>query len=498
MMGRYYLGIDNGGTVSKAALFDERGNELATAWRYVEVLTPKDGWSERDATEMWLQTAASVREVIASAGIDSADIACVACTGHGNGLYLIDAEGKPVRNAINSSDERAAAYIRKWQEEGVYEKVLPLTAQSLWAAQPNALLSWLRDHEPYNFEQISAVLMAKDFIRFKLTGEIAAEITDMSATSLMNVPESRYDDRVLALFGLDAIKEMLPPLTESTALCGRVTEEAAGLTGLKAGTKVAAGMFDIDACALSSGIIDSQQLSIVAGTWGNNQYISQEPLIDKELFMTSRYSIPGWYIMLEGSPTSTGNMQWVTHNMFRKERDEMGGAFFDWVASEVASVDPADSSLIFLPFVYGSNCGNVQAGFYGISAKHTSAHLLTALFEGVVFAHYQHFNRLLRFRDKPETIRFTGGAARSDVWCQLFADCMGIPVEVPKGTELGAFGAALAAMVADGCYASLPEAVRDVTSIRRRYEPNPLRHEIYREKYDRYQKLISLLRQFNA
>ena len=131
MMGRYYLGIDNGGTVSKAALFDERGNELATAWRYVEVLTPKDGWSERDATEMWLQTAASVREVIASAGIDSADIACVACTGHGNGLYLIDAEGKPVRNAINSSDERAAAYIRKWQEEGVYEKVLPLTAQSL-------------------------------------------------------------------------------------------------------------------------------------------------------------------------------------------------------------------------------------------------------------------------------------------------------------------------------------------------------------------------------
>ena len=116
--------------------------------------------------------------------------------------------------------------------------------------------------------------------------------------------------------------------------------------------------------------------------------------------------------------------------MFRKERDEMGSAFFDWVASEVASVEPSDSSLIFLPFVYGSNCGAVQSGFYGISSKHTSAHLLTALFEGVVFAHYQHFNRLLHFRSKPDTIRFTGGAARSDVWCQLFADCMGI--HVPK------------------------------------------------------------------
>ncbi len=497
-MGNYYLGIDNGGTVSKAALFDEQGTELATAWRYVNVLSPKEGWSERDASEMWQQTAASIREVIATAGIDSADISCVACTGHGNGLYLVDSTGKPVRNAINSSDERAVDYIQQWHSEGVYEQVLPLTAQSLWAAQPNALLSWLRDHEPYNFEQISSVLMAKDFIRFKLTGEIAAEITDMSATSLMNVPEGRYDSRVLSLFGLEGIASMLPPLVESTALCGKVTEEAAHLTGLKPGTKVAAGMFDIDACALSSGIVDSQQLSIVAGTWGNNQYISQEPLIDKDLFMTSRYSIPGWYIMLEGSPTSTGNMQWVTNNMFRKERDEMGSAFFDWVASEVASVEPSDSSLIFLPFVYGSNCGAVQSGFYGISSKHTSAHLLTALFEGVVFAHYQHFNRLLHFRSKPDTIRFTGGAARSDVWCQLFADCMGIPVEVPKGTELGAFGAALAAMVADGRYNSLPEAVASVTSIRRRYEPNAIRHEIYQEKYARYQKLISLLQQFNG
>ena len=104
----------------------------------------------------------------------------------------------------------------------------------------------------------------------------------------------------------------------------------------------------------------------------------------------------------------------------------------------------------------------------------------------------------MHFRSKPDTIRFTGGAARSDVWCQLFADCMGIPVEVPKGTELGAFGAALAAMVADGRYNSLPEAVASVTSIRRRYEPNAIRHEIYQEKYARYQKLISLLQQFNG
>lgn len=495
-MKQYFIGIDNGGTVSKAALFDIEGNEITTAWRYVDTINLKDGWSERDASKMWLSTASAIREVIVNSKIEPQQIACVSCTGHGNGLYLIDKKGELARNAINSNDERAVKYIEQWKKNGIDDKVLNKTAQSLWAAQPNALLSWIRDNEPYVFDNIDYILMAKDFIRYKLTGEIAAEITDMSATSLMNVVTGKYDIEVLNLFSLEQIENMLPPIVESTDICGYVTPQAAIQTGLLVGTPVAAGVFDIDACALSSGVINSEQMSIVAGTWGNNQYISQKPLIDKDLFMTSRYAIPGWYIMLEGSPTSTGNMQWVTNNLFKKEREEMGDRFFEWVSYQVDSIEPNASDIIFLPFVYGNNCGcNIKSGFYGISSKHTSAHLLLALFEGVTFSHYQHFCRLMNFRDKPQTIRFTGGASRSSVWCQMFADCMGVAVEVPKGSELGAFGAAITAMTAVGAYSSLTETVNSVTNIARRYEPNMLRHEVYQKKYRKYQNLISLLKQ---
>ena len=151
---------------------------------------------------MWLDSAAAIREVLERSAIDPSDIAAIACTGHGNGLYLIDAQGAPVRNGIYSSDRRAAAIVADWKARGVDAAALPKTTQCLWPGQPNALLAWLRDHEPASITRASAVLMAKDFIRFKLTGNVAMELTDLSATSLMNVVEERYDDTVLELLSL--------------------------------------------------------------------------------------------------------------------------------------------------------------------------------------------------------------------------------------------------------------------------------------------------------
>ena len=271
--------------MSKAAVFTVDGRELAVAGRPVEILNPHPGWSERDMNAMWQGTAEAIREALEKSGVAPADIACVACAGHGNGLYLIDAQGAPVRNGINSSDNRAAAIIADWKSRGVDAAALPMTAQCIWPAQPNALLAWLRVHEPASIARASAVLMAKDFIRFKLTGSVAMELTDMSATSLMNVVEERYDDGVLELFGIGEMRRLMPPLVRTADICGRVTPEAAALTGLKTGTPVAGGMFDIDACGLAAGCVDDSRLVMVAGTWGNNQYIARQPLIDKELFI---------------------------------------------------------------------------------------------------------------------------------------------------------------------------------------------------------------------
>ena len=202
-MANYFLGIDNGGTMSKAALFDEKGMEIAVASKMVQIIRPQSGWSERDASKMWEDTIWVIQEAIHSSGIKPDQIKAIACTGFGNGLFLVDQEGDPVRNAINSTDSRAQSYIDKWIDQGIGEKALPLTTQTIWAAQPNALLSWLREKEPESMEKASWVLLAKDFIRLKLTGEVYAEITDMSGSSLMNVVSGDYDNNVLEIFGLD-------------------------------------------------------------------------------------------------------------------------------------------------------------------------------------------------------------------------------------------------------------------------------------------------------
>lgn len=493
-MDHFFLGIDNGGTMSKAALFNQKGEEIAVASKAVKNIQLKDGWSERDANEMWHETVSAIREVVLNSGVDAEQIKAVACTGHGNGLYLVDENGNPVRNAINSTDGRAQSYIDGWLKTGIDKQALPLTAQSLWAAQPNALLLWLRDNEPKVMEKARWVLMAKDFVRLKLTGEAFAEITDMSGTSLMNVVSGEYDNEVLKLFGIEEFQEMLPPLIGSTDLAGKITEEIANLTGLKAGTPVAGGMFDIDACGLSSGIIDEDQMSMVVGTWGNNQYISKEPLINKDLFMTSLYSIPGWYLMLEGSPTSASNLDWFIQNFLQTEKEQMGDDFFDWLNEQVGSISPESSDVIYLPFLYGCNEeAEVDAGFYNLKGRHSRTNLLRAVYEGIVFAHKSHIERLLNFRDEPRVIRCTGGATQSNVWMQMFADAIGIPMEVPSGTQLGALGAAIAASVCSGEYADLPEAVKNMTTIQRRFEPNSINTEVYRAKYLRYKELIQKL-----
>jgi L-xylulokinase len=490
----YLLGIDHGGSVSKIALFNTNGQEIAVAIRCVNQIQPFQGWNERDPIQMWTDTCEMIQEIITKTGIDTSQIHGIGCTGHGNGLYLVDENGNPVRNAINSSDYRAQQYIDNWLAMGVDKISLPLTAQCLWPGQPNALMAWLLDHEPATVSTARWIFMAKDYIRMKLTGEFFAEITDMSGTSLMNVCSGTYDDAVLNIFGLEQIKFMLPPLIESADLAGRITKEVALLTGLKEGTPVAGGMFDIDACGLASGIIDEKQMSLVAGTWGNNEYIARTPLVDKDLFMTSRYSIPGWYLMLEGSPTSVSNLEWFIRSFLSKEKEEMGNVFYDWMNDQVTSVAPESSDILFLPFLYGCNeDSKLKACFYGFEGNNGRAEMIRSVYEGIIFSHKHHVERLLKFRDKPEVIRCTGGATRSEVWMQMFADIIGIPMEIPEGSQLGALGAAMAAGVCTGVYRDFPEAVRNTVCIKQRFEPDNSRMEIYERKYQQYKQLIQQL-----
>ncbi len=495
-MARYLLGIDNGGTMAKAGLFTPDGAEVAVASRKSNMLQTRPGWAEFDMNAVWTNTAESIRDVLAKAGIKPEEVQAVACTGHGNGLYLVDENLESVWNAIGSADTRAREYSDRWIADGTAEKVRPKTMQAVWPAQPNTLLRWFLEHEPGVFEKARWVLMCKDFLRAKLTGEVYMELSDMSATSLLDVGNARYDDALLEVWGLEAVKPKLPSLKGSTEICGAVTREAARRTGLAEGTPVAGGVFDIDACGLATAVTDEQSICMVAGTWGNNQYISKTPVVDG-VFMTSCYAIPGYYYMLEGSPTSASNLEWLVTEFFQAEKERAeadGGTVYNVCNELVASTDPEESGMVFLPFLYGCNVTpDGKACLIGMDGWQKRGHVLRAIYEGVVFAHKWHMDRLLRHRDMPGAIRLTGGAARSPQWVQIFADVFQVPVEIPEGTELGALGASICAAVASGLYESCEEACRHMVRIGRRQEPDPGRKELYEKKYSRYLKVLDAL-----
>ena len=233
-----------------------------------------------------------------------------------------------------------------------------------------------------------------------------------------------------------------------------VTARAAAETGLKPGTPVAGGLFDITACAIGTGITHPDKLCLIAGSWSINEYISPAPVQDHELFMTSAYCIPGFWLITEASATSASNLEWVVSELMAGERTEAqtrGGSVFDAVNLMVEGIAPGDSDVLFLPFLYGSNAGpKASAGFLGLHGWHGKAHMLRAVYEGVVFSHKTHVDRLLGHRGGAQAARIAGGAAKSEVWVQMFADVLQLPIELTDCEELGAMGAAMCAGVGVG------------------------------------------------
>lgn len=495
---RYLMGVDNGGTFSKAALFDEDGNQIAVASVPTVTITPKPGYTERDMNQLWEVNAQAIRECILMSGVESEEIAGVSFSGHGKGLYLIGVDGKPSYNGIVSTDARAWEYVEKWTADGTKEKIFPLSYQEILACQPVSLLAWFRDHKPEVLENTKYIFHVKDYIRYMLTGEAYAEYTDSTGGNLVNLNTKEYDMDLLKCFGLELIMDKLPPLKYSADICGCITAQAAKKTGLPEGIPVAAGMFDVDACGIASGLSDEDAMCMIAGTWSINEFIAKKPIDNGTVSLNSMFCIPGYFLVEESSPTSAGNMEWFIKNMMSYEKIEVkenGGSVYDITNEWVASIEPQDNHIIFLPFLNGSNEDALAKGtFIGLTAYHNKKHMLRAVYEGIVFSHLTHVNKLLKNRKKPKSIRLSGGAANSDVWVQIFADALQIPIDVIEDKEIGAQGAAIAAGIAAGVYDDYQEAIHRTVTITKTINPRPEYKEVYEEKYRDYRTVIDSLR----
>ena len=487
-MEKYAIGLDNGGTMIKAALFDMNGTELSVSSRPTKINSPRPGYTERDMEDLWLSNCSCIREVLDNSGISGDAVIGIAVCGHGKGLYPWGKDNKPAYNGIVSTDNRAWSYPKKWKEDGTAEELYPQLCQELIPSQQAALLAWMKENEPSVYENIRWVFSVKDYIRFRLTGEAFSEATDISGSGLMDVKNARFDQNILDRLGIGEVFQALAPIRYSADLCGRVTEEAAELTGLPVGTPVAGGMFDIDACAIGMNIVSPDQLCTITGTWSINEFIARQPALGTAVAMNSLYAIPGFYLLEECSPTGAGNLEWIIDRFFQNEPVPEGTKIYQYLDEMVDSVPPTDAEIYYLPFLYGSNRHALaKASFVGMTSYHTKWHLLRAVFEGVAFSHKAHIDRLLSVRDKPSSIRLAGGAAKSSVWVQIFADVLELPIETVEGVkELGALGCAMAVSVATGEYPNYEAAAEAMVKVNPPVQPNLEKSEIYRKKYAKY------------
>lgn len=490
---KYLMGIDMGGTMVKAALFDRTGKEVANHAERLAVLYPGKDMNERSMEEAERMTYKAIRSAIEESGIAAEDITGIGVTGQANGLYLFDENGNPTHNAVLSGDLRAKNYIKKWYADGTFQSLLPKIQQTIWAGNVPAIIAWFKDNDKATLDRTSTVVTAKDYVRYLLTGEFVMDITEASGIACLDRETNTFTEEVFRKYGIEDQLRLFPKrIVGCSEIAGYVTSACAEITGLREGTPVVGGQIDTGASILSVGVTDESKLGIIVGTWGINSFVSKEPIISKDVFMTFYYPVPGYPIeVIEGSATSAVNLEWFIDTYMDRANE---ANIYD-VCNKLVEKAPYRDTVLFLPFLYGTNVNlDAKSTFIGLKGNHGVPEMLRAIYEGVVFCHMYHIERLLKFIDMPETVRMAGGATRSVTWMQLFADILGKKVEVSAVSELGALGAAMLAGVGVGEYSSIEEAAILCTGkLRAVYQPDEDKHSYYLKKYAAYKTIIDAL-----
>lgn len=489
--GRYLLGLDAGNTVIKAVLFDLEGRQIAMSAMDGQSSRPAPGFVERDLDELWANARQVIRDCLREADIRADQIEAIGCAGHGNGLYLVDGAGRALMG-IQSLDTRAADMAASLADQGA--RLHALCLQKPWPAQTPTLLAWVKRNRPDIYAQSATLMMSKDFINFRLTGERTGDISDMSGAGLLRMPECSYDAGLMALYGLEDAMHLLPRLVDPAEIAGHVSPEAAAQTGLAVGTPVVGGYFDVISSALGAGSVRAGQASIIAGSWGINQIFSDCPAQTPDVFMVAGFG-KGRFVNIESSATSAASLEWYVREFL-----ERGGHHddpFGWSNARIAGLTPAADDPFFHPFLYGSGQGAAfRAGFYGIAGWHGEPHLLRALYEGVMFEHRRHIGVLLAAGLSLNEATLAGGGSRSPIWPQMFADGLNLPVTVAEARETGALGAAIGAGIGAGIFADYEDGAARMTRSAAKYTPDPRLVPHYDQRYRRYLDLTDRMRGF--
>ena len=483
-----FLGLDVGTSGVKAVLVDRSGDVVGSATTALTLQTPKPGWAEQDPDAWWTASLTAIREVCAKVG--NASVAAVGISGQMHSSVFLDRDGNVIRPALLWCDGRTTAECREIERRvGGEERLRDLTSNPALEGFTLPKVLWLRNHEPAAFERLATLLLAKDYIRYRLTGDLATDPSDASATLMYDTAKLRWSEEILSAVGLNA--SILPPVGGSSEVLGRVNAAAARATGLPVGTPVVGGGADNACGAAGVGVVAPGEAVASWGTSGTLLAPLAEPKVDPALRAhTFCHVVPGvWYLM--GVVLSAGGaFAWYRDQL---ARDVAGTPNANMTLNDEAATIPRGAEgVTFLPYLQGERTphrnANARGAFLGLTLAHTRAHLSRAVVEGISFALRDSLGILQSLGLSPNELLLTGGGAKSPFLRQLQAEVFGIPVTTVNREEGPAYGAALLAAVGAGAFPDLAAATGATLARQTPVSPAASAHREYDGPYARFRE----------
>ncbi len=482
----YVIGIDSSTTATKAVLIDATGAVAGVGVAEYDYEIPQPGWSEQDPRLWWDGTVSAVRSVLASSGVPGADVAAIGLTGQMHGLVLLDAVGDVLRPAILWNDQRTADACDEIRRAVGPERLIEVTGNDALTGFTAPKLVWVRDHEPEIWARVAHVLLPKDYVRYRLTGDVALDKADGAGTLLFDLAARDWSPEVLAALRIDPA--WMPPTHEGPEITGGVSAEAAAATGLRAGTPVVAGGGDQAANAVGVGAVAPDVVALSLGTSGVVFATTDTPLRDPAGQVHAFcHAVPGRWHLMTVMLSAAGSLRWF------RDAVAPGRGFAD-LTDAAADVAAATDGLFFLPYLTGERSPHpdplARGAFVGLSVGHDLRHMTRAVLEGVAFGLRDGLDQMVATgMPRPAQVRASGGGTASPLWRQILADVLDVELATVNTTEGAAFGAAVLAAVGAGWFASVDEAAAALAIATPVAAPSPAAsayataHATYRDLY---------------
>lgn len=484
----YFIGIDSSTTATKALVMDEQGAVVAIGRSEYDFETPRPLWSEQSPELWWDAVVVAIREALAVADIDGADVAGIGLTGQMHGLVLLDEEGTVLRPSILWNDQRTQAECDEIRERVGPEELIAITGNDALTGFTAPKILWVRNNEPEVFSRVAHVLLPKDYVRFRLTGEYAIDRAGGSGTILFDLAARTWSPEVAAALGIPL--EWLPPTFEGPDVTGFVTEAAAALTGLRPGTPVMAGGGDQAANGVGVGAVTPGVVAMSVGTSGVVFAAADHPIIEPAGRLHAFcHAVPGMWHLMGVMLSAAGSYKWFK-DTFAPDLS------YDDLNDAAAAAPAGAEGLIFLPYLTGERTPHpdplARGAFVGLTVRHRLGHMARAVMEGVAFG-LRDSVELVAIEMELGEVRVSGGGASSDLWLRIIADVIGLPVRVVGTAESAAHGAAILAATGAGVFASVAEACTIAVELGEFTEPGP-DAAVYDEMYPVYRDLYPALR----